>query len=351
MPLLQRIYALVLAAGFCAPLQAQDPVEFIIDTAASQWTWTGNSSLGPLLGDPSNQFALSGNQIALLTAGSNPVSQVQLLPGGMALVAPDIAARIPNILPFLPDLANIDIAGLVLEFSSTVPASVDASGNFSIDVITTALSGIVTVAAIGQTPTTVDLAGTVGAPMSVTGTLVQNGTNLRLCAPISGLFTFADPASGASASIDLNGTLVGDWNCPAPVNYCQANPNSTGGPGLISAMGSTRLQDNNLELIASGLPSGEFAFFVASRTQGFVNSPGGSQGALCISGDIARFATQIGQVTAGQFSIQVDLNAIPLNPQTSLQPGESLNFQCWHRDSNPGTTSNLTNGLSVVFCP
>lgn len=348
---MQPVPALVFAAALCAPLQAQEPVVFAIDQAASQWTWSGTSSLGDLLGNPSNQFALSGDQVARLTAGANPVDALELLAGGTAMVVPDISARVPNPFPFLPDLATIDIVGLVLEFSSPAPAAVDASGSFTIDVISTVFAGTVIVEPLVGTPTTQDLAGQASLPVPVTGTLVQTGSNVRLSAPISGTFDFDDAASGTSASIALDGILAGDWACPAPVNYCQPNPNSTGGPGVIGSAGSTRLQDANFELIASGLPTGQFAYFLASRTQGLVNNPMGSQGVLCLGGDIARFTGQVGQVVAGQFSIPVDLNAIPLNPSVDLQPGDTLNFQCWYRDANPGPTSNFTDGLTVVFCP
>ncbi len=348
---MQPVHALAIAAALCAPLQAQDPVVFTIDQAASQWTWNGTSSFGPLLGNPSNQFALSGDQVVRLTAGANPVATLELLAGGTAMVVPDIAARVPNPFPFLPDLATIDIAGLVLEFSAPAPAAVDASGNFTIDVVSTVLAGTVIVEPLTGGTTTQDLTGQISAPVPVTGTLIQTGSDLRLSAPISGTFDFDDPASGSSATIELDGILAADWNCPTPVNYCQPNPNSTGGPGQINFAGSTRLQDADFELLASGLPTGQFAYFLASRTQGLVNNPMGSQGVLCLGGNIARFTGQVGQVVAGQYSIPVDLDAIPLNPNVDLQPGDTLNFQCWYRDANPGPTSNFTDGLTVVFCP
>ena len=32
-----------------------------------------------------------------------------------------------------------------------------------------------------------------------------------------------------------------------------------------------------------------------------------------------------------------------------IQPGNTWNFQLWFRDQNPGTTSNTTDGVSILF--
>ncbi|MGK0220472.1 MAG: hypothetical protein ACI9HE_003983 [Planctomycetota bacterium] len=136
-------------------------------------------------------------------------------------------------------------------------------------------------------------------------------------------------------------------------NYCgPGNPNSSGQPGAISAVGSPVAADNDLTLVASDLPDGQFAYFLGSRTQGFVANPSGSQGDLCVIGSIARFNTQIGQVVGGSFSITVDLTNIPEPPSfgVSVMAGETWNFQCWHRDFvNGSPTSNFTNAVELSF--
>ena len=50
-------------------------------------------------------------------------------------------------------------------------------------------------------------------------------------------------------------------------------------------------------------------------------------------------------------SLPIDLTDIPTNTPGSqmVMAGETINFQCWYRDSNPATTSNFTDGLSIVF--
>lgn len=137
-------------------------------------------------------------------------------------------------------------------------------------------------------------------------------------------------------------------------NYCgPANANSTGMGGEISATGSSVAANNDFTVTASNLPTGQFAYFIASRTQGFVAGPGGSQGNLCVLGNIARFnrSGEVGAITGGQFQLQLPLGDFP-EPAGSVavMAGDTWNFQCWHRDSSStGSTSNFTDGLSVLF--
>ena len=54
------------------------------------------------------------------------------------------------------------------------------------------------------------------------------------------------------------------------------------------ASGSTSAAANSLTIGAQDLPNNSFGFFLASRTQGLVAGPGGSQGTLCLGGAIGR---------------------------------------------------------------
>ena len=133
-------------------------------------------------------------------------------------------------------------------------------------------------------------------------------------------------------------------------NYCTANANSTGNPAVISATGSAAAADNLLTLMVEDMPNGQFAYFVCGQASGFISGPGGSQGNLCILGQLGRFRSQLqnsGQT--GSVSIDVDLTQIPLNPVVAVQPGDTWFFQLWYRDNNPGPTSNFSDGLQVDF--
>lgn len=137
-------------------------------------------------------------------------------------------------------------------------------------------------------------------------------------------------------------------------NFCTPNPNSTGVPSQISAMGSVQLGVNDVVLMASDLPINSFGFFLVSRLQGFVPNPGGSNGNLCLTGPIGRYVGP-GEIQnsgpGGEYSLAIDLTAIPQpNGFVSAISGETWNFQSWHRDLVGGAAqSNFTDGLELTL--
>jgi hypothetical protein len=133
-------------------------------------------------------------------------------------------------------------------------------------------------------------------------------------------------------------------------NYCSAVANSTGVPAVISALGSAAVIDQNFTLVASDMPNNQFGYFIVSATQGLLTNPGGSQGNLCLGGQMGRFVAGVANSgSAGQISYMINLNALPAPINVAVLPGDTWNFVGWYRDLNPGTTSNFTDGLSVTF--
>lgn len=139
------------------------------------------------------------------------------------------------------------------------------------------------------------------------------------------------------------------------VSYCgPANVNSTGASGRISAFGSAVAAVNDATLTADRLPANALGFFLASRTQGLLANPGGSQGDLCLAGAIGRYVAP-GQVQSsgglGILTLVLDLTRTP--QPVGVVPvlaGETWNFQAWHRDTSAmGATSNFTDGLEIDF--
>ena len=136
-------------------------------------------------------------------------------------------------------------------------------------------------------------------------------------------------------------------------NYCTPVPNSTGVPGVVEASGSRLVSSDNFSLTAKALPARQFGIFLAAPLQGYIPGAGGtSNGNLCLSGAIGQFV-QAGQVkhsgAAGEFSMQVPLTQVPqLGGFISVLPGDTWNFQAWHRDT-VGLGSNFTNGVEVEF--
>ncbi|QDV04817.1 hypothetical protein Poly30_03100 [Planctomycetes bacterium Poly30] len=176
---------------------------------------------------------------------------------------------------------------------------------------------------------------------------VPSGTEVRLGIDrdLDGAFDRDELDGGSDPA---NGNSVPDLG----QNYCgPAVVNSAGASAVMSASGSRVALDNDLTLRASLLPPGSWGFFVTSRTQGFVQGPGGSRGNLCISADVARFSLQVqNSGSARAISTRINLTLVPTNPPQSVLAGQSWNFQAWYRDSFQGQpTSNFTDGLTIDF--
>jgi hypothetical protein len=152
-----------------------------------------------------------------------------------------------------------------------------------------------------------------------------------------------------------NGTVLSFYSSfELGAAYCVATNNSTGSPALISARGNARVSNNNLFLRATNLPTSSTAFFIVSASTFFVANAGGSQGNLCMGGSIGRGVGGIVNAGAtGIVNVIADLTAMPSSTGPfAVQAGDTLNFQCWHRDSVGGVaTSNFSGGLQIQFEP
>jgi len=146
---------------------------------------------------------------------------------------------------------------------------------------------------------------------------------------------------------------VYDLGCDGPVGtaYCQGAPNSTGLVGEVVGEGTAFLAQNDLELVATNLPLQQTGFFVVADGQASVPLIGGGQGTLCVGGTTGRYLAQAANSgSTGTIRLTVDATALPQPTGTVMAlAGETWNFQCWHRDANPGPTSNFTEGYSVTF--
>ena len=136
--------------------------------------------------------------------------------------------------------------------------------------------------------------------------------------------------------------------------YCSPNtPNSTGLPAMLTGVGSVAIADNDYRLVVSQLPPNQFGFFLGSRDMAFIPTPGGSQGDLCLGGEIGRVVG--GQIVNsgffGSFDVQPDLNALPQpNGPVQALAGETWHFQAWYRDLVLGfPTSNFTDAWAVTW--
>ncbi|MGB0331422.1 MAG: hypothetical protein ACPGPE_06345 [Planctomycetota bacterium] len=157
-------------------------------------------------------------------------------------------------------------------------------------------------------------------------------------------FNAAAPNCSLSAvllDVDLDGEIG--------TSYCSVAPNSTGSIGELNAFGSTALADNEVELRLSQLPGSTFGVLIVSQIQDSVPFAGGGTGTLCLGGSIGRFSP-FSADPSGSFIASVDVNQIAA-PTGSVpaQPGETWNFQCWHRDVGTPPTSCFTEAVAITF--
>jgi len=344
--------AAVAAAGLTSAAAAQEPISFPIHSNATLFTYTGTSSLGPIVGNPPS-FTLVGDVVATVDsdAGAGPAT-IEFVTGGSALVSPDIDAMVAPFLPGFPSPAQVDITNLTLQFTTGVTAVDPVTGDFSAMAVTTALSGTATVTPLVGSASVLDLTGNTSTPQALDGNVSVVGGVTTITATVGSTFTFTDPGSGTTATVQLDGTIVARATAPAPVQYCATAPNSTGAAAALVPSGSSSLAAADLVLDASGLPANQFSLFILADDTDFVPGFGGSQGNLCIGGNLYRLNQSLQSSGAGgAVTLAVPYGQLP--PGASIDAGETWYFQTWFRDTTAGgaATSNTTNGVEVTFYP
>ena len=130
--------------------------------------------------------------------------------------------------------------------------------------------------------------------------------------------------------------------------------NSTGLVGELRAAGSPVVTDNAVALLTHRLPASTVVLFLASLTIGYTPGIGGSDGSLCLGGNIGRFSGP-GQVrltdSGGRSDLAVDLFALPQTTGTvAAMAGETWHFQAMYRDASAGSpTLNFTTAVAVLM--
>lgn len=152
---------------------------------------------------------------------------------------------------------------------------------------------------------------------------------------------------GAGGWSNVRAASIAPGQCDVST-YCIASPNSAGPGALIGWSGSSSVAANDLVLEIQGSPPGRFGSFFYGPNQTQV--PFGD-GYRCAGGGVHRLGVTQSDA-AGDASHALDITAPPV-PAAQIEAGSWWNFQYWYRDpSGPGGSGfNLSNGLSVRFCP
>lgn len=342
-----------LSLALSAVATAQSELTFTINQAQSNFTWSGTSTLGAIVGNPSTAFQMSGTtSVRTYPLGSDALDSADMPGNGDAAVVPDLHGKINNILPFLPPLATIDITNLHLKVNAT-QFFVATNGAFSTSMSLTAISGTMTVTPLGSAASNQNLAGMASTPQAQSGTLTQAGTTLNLVLPVNTTFPFSDPTSGASGSITITGTLRAAWTCPTPTTYCTAKTNSLGCVPAIGSSGSASWTSAAPFTVSAtnelNQKSGLLFFGFAASSAPFQG------GTKCVASPTLRTGAQssggsvLGSDCSGTYAFELN-SLIQSHTIPALIPGEELFAQVWSRDPGSASTTNLTNALRFTIC-
>jgi len=192
------------------PVVAQNHYNFDVAQSASRFTFGGTvQALGltlPIVGNPSNQFTISGGNDMILTSGTS-LTNGRFVASSTAVVVPTLSAKVNNPISFLPPIATVTITGVLVQFSSPT-FTVNGSGGFTAQTTATIVAG--SGAVTGLATATIGLAGIQSSPQPVTGTLRHGASGFVGNVPINISFPFSEPSSGLTGTLTLNGTLVAE---------------------------------------------------------------------------------------------------------------------------------------------
>ena len=166
-----------------------------------------------------------------------------------------------------------------------------------------------------------------------------------------GLLAFTYDLSGIGGRNVRAAAFEGHDTPAIGTQYCSANRNSNQINGWLALYGGNEAGDGHVGL-AYDLPVGQFALMVCSQTAASVNHPGGSEGRLCVGGDIGRLTSSMAVVLpSGRALFILDSSQLANSSgRVAAQAGETWHFQAWHRDVVGGNnTSNFTNAVRVEY--
>ncbi len=152
------------------------------------------------------------------------------------------------------------------------------------------------------------------------------------------------------------GTYIAELEFPtgctgSAQNYCTGGLHSGGQTASMSQSGSRSIAVNAFSLEVSDAPANKTGIFFYGPNQ--VQTPFGD-GFRCVGGSTFRLNPLIQTDALGGAARQVDFSLPPANAGNSqISANSTWNFQFWFRDPmGPlGNGFNLSDGLSVTFCP
>lgn len=189
-----------------------------------------------------------------------------------------------------------------------------------------------------------------GDAVKVTG-LVSTGGGTKVTALIplqagSGDVLVKVPGTGHNTLSNAWPIDIAEFDCTWD-NFCVGLPNSTGVGATMSAVGSTKVSENDFSLNINGLPVGTIGIHYVGNSAG-AGAPFGN-GINCVTGPVLRFGVAISDPIGGT-NRQIDFGGYPGNQMSA--DGTPWYFQFWYRNPAGGQPGfNTSNGVVVTFCP
>ncbi len=315
-----------------------------VDSANSQVQYEIDSNLGLCTLSPSANGSLGGNLWLRLQPGAFPISSGQY-DGGDCSCQPDLVGTIPNTLPGLPPILEVELSSLVIAPRSH-PFTLDGSGAFLADSSFDVDSGRLVCRVLGGPSVPVSLVGMSSDGARSHGTVWIDGTGVHAVREVANALTVDVPQLGLSLRIAIRGQVRSDMGFPVPTRFCPATANSTGLPARLDFAGTSSVSRNDGRLLVSQCPPGRTGLFLAGDQQGQVVFGNGTR---CATGTVLRLAAA--QVDAtGAAAQRLDLQAPPA--ARNVVAGSHWSFQFAYRDPAAGGASvNISGALAIAFVP
>jgi len=338
--MIRHTLALALAALALAPnvrAQSNDQYLFTIDTVHTNVVYSIETDvLGlcvPVLNDA---CPMTGSLDVELHAGLLPIDDAAVKDGDV-LCLPHLLAIVPNVLPSLPPLLEVDVEGLRLAPNSTT-FPVLANGTFNICESYDVLDGLLKVKSLGLQPVTVPLVGLTSDAMRTHGRVQIDANGIRLSREIGNSLIVDVPILGIQVRIALRGIVEAQFHYPPPSQTCATTPNSVGAGATLDLSGTVSVSRNDLWLSCHGCPPGARSVAILGNVQAQAVF---GQGQMCIGGNRLRLGSlNIG--VDGTGSVSVPLGAC------GVQVGTTALLQVLYSD---GAVVDLTNTLQILACP
>lgn len=340
MKLQHRMFALAALALALAPratAQTGDQYLLTVDTVHTSVQFAIEvDALGACVPVVSSDCPLVGSLDIELHGGVLPIQTAQYKGGDLRCVG-NLLAVIPNILPSLPPLLEVDIAGLALTpHSPTVPVS--ALGTFTVNEQYDVLDGLLVVKSLGLDAITIPLIGMTSDVARTHGLVQIDANGIRVVRQLGNTLVVQVPALGIHVRIALRGAVEARLHYPQPNEVCPSSVNLLGTTALLDLNGTVSISRDDLGLACSGATPGARSIAILGHLN--ANIPFGN-GTLCIGGPLARLGSLNLDLT-GSGLVNVHLGNL------GLQVGSQHILQVVYRD---GVNFNLSNALQILLCP